>query len=291
LVISLTIKKEKAMSLEQEFVEGDSHIIEEDDRETRTYHNPNLYEAFEDATPDAQALLDALRTNIGRIGFSNLHKINDLTKEGIDAVFHGNDEVMDRVRSTIEYEWPRFRGQVLRNNMRNPGNAPDYLANGFDGAVPSYMMINFVHEVGQEIAEFRIFSAVWPVFAGKTTDAPTIPSARGCDVPLESWFGGLADCLQECSKWVMVALEDDTPLQEQIDWHRRFLLNARAMLKRLEDVKHTPGGVINNSTRRGQGYHSVVGRCMYAIWRHNEALRDLLGKKAANDDLLARLKA
>lgn len=233
-----------------------------------------VYKAFQ----DAEEILETLRSNVGRRGYSILHEAVDLSKEGIEAVFQGDDFAIAECDGKLRDLWNKFlEGRIS-------GYLSKQLSPDFNHDIPGFKREEFLHEIAQEIVEFKMVAHIWPVIVGKETEF-TLPSPKDCRVPIQSWFGAAIDTISETAKLLGRVLNGKLTLDERIEWRERYLSVARQLAQRLHDVAHAPGDVINNSTRRGQGFHNALGRVDRLIGAIGVANVELLDRKAANDDM------
>jgi len=244
-----------------------------------------LYRNLFDAFPNAEEVFDTLRRNLGKRGYAQLHAIVDLTKEGIEAVYDGDDFKVAEVDAEIEKRWEDFLA----------GRLPEHLTGSmdvnFDDDLPGFSREQFIHNIAQEIVEFKIVARTWALVIGKETDVPSIPSPAACSVPIQSWFKGLLDAISELGKLKdRVSENPELGEDERIQLYKRFLSVVRQLARRAVEVSHTPGGIINNSTRRGEGFHKDLGRIRRMIGAISVQYIGMLDRKASNDALLRQMK-
>lgn len=247
---------------------------------------------YERASSGSDVYFKQMMRFFGRAFYGLVNEVSDVTKEGVQAVFHYDQPKIEACEIKLAELLAKFRDARLSNLMKPEEfqNLAVILHEDFDSPLPEFKQVLAYHMVGQEISEFKIVKTAWP-HVDRGEDLDFIPTAVDLRVSPPMWFGGLVDAVSELAKLMTLRLEDGLSLEDQIRYVRRFLENGRKMVKCLEAHAHIPGYIIDNSTYRFQHFRDGLRRVHQLLGRiSSDKLGDLLAKNAQNDDMEARIR-
>lgn len=140
------------------------------------------------------------------------------------------------------------------------------------------------NDASQELAELAILIAVYPVLIGKT-DIQTlkVPTDRHLEIDPPSYLVGLADAASEITKLV-IALELNM-VSDAATLEARGLYIVEKIAAILHQFDRTYPLVLNNTRRRGQGFHKKLRQVSFAELRIQERI---LGAKHLRSSLFTK---
>lgn len=144
--------------------------------------------------------------------------------------------------------------------------------------LPKDILWRFDSDSGQEIVEMDLVCFFWPcVRTGEVEPLKIRHYSMFHGIKPQAWLAGLGDAASEVGK-VMVnclyANRTTLSVQDQLAMRDRYVRFLSAVHEKVSEYKGTPGNIINNNRRRGQGFDKILNRINRFI--HEAMERQLL---------------